>query len=77
MSRELPSDHRNLIPPPDAVLERLASNLRESRLLRSLLRLSRRAAQDRTSQQGNPLDRQIDIQTPHADQGAVGAEVKQ
>ena len=52
MSRELPSDHRNLIPTPETALKRLASNLREARLLRSLLRLSRRAAQDRTSQQG-------------------------
>lgn len=37
----------NLIPPPRIVRERLAKNLRESRLLRSLLRLSRRAAEER------------------------------
>jgi hypothetical protein len=36
-----------LIPPPAAVREQLARNLRENRLLRSLLRLSERAAEDR------------------------------
>ena len=35
------------IPQPDEVRERLAENLRESRLLRQLLRVSERAARDR------------------------------
>lgn len=41
------SSPANLIPPPRIVRERLANNLREGRLLRSLLRLSRRAAEER------------------------------
>lgn len=36
-----------LIPPPDAVRECLARNLRENRLLRALLRVSERAAEER------------------------------
>jgi hypothetical protein len=35
-----------LIPPPSAVREQLARNLRANRLLRSLLRLSERAAEE-------------------------------
>lgn len=35
-----------LIPPPAVVRDRLARNLRENRLLRSLLRLSERAAEE-------------------------------
>jgi hypothetical protein len=38
------SDTRPLIPPPREIRERLASNIREQRLLRALLRLSERAA---------------------------------
>lgn len=35
------------LPAPEVVRERLSSNLREARLLRSLLRVSERAARDR------------------------------
>jgi hypothetical protein len=35
-----------LIPPPPVVREHLARNLRENRLLRSLLRVSERAAEE-------------------------------
>jgi hypothetical protein len=41
------SDHEGLIPPPPLVRDRLARNIRERRLLRSLLRLSLRAAEVR------------------------------
>jgi hypothetical protein len=41
------SEQQVLIPPPPVVRERLASNVREGRLLRSLLRLSLRAAEER------------------------------
>jgi len=41
------SSPASLIAPPRIVRERLAKNLREGRLLRSLLRLSRRAAEER------------------------------
>ena len=39
-----PVDH---IPPPDAVRERLATSTRECRLLRSLLKVSLKAAEER------------------------------
>ena len=39
-------DAIDLIPPPRAVLERLARTLRAARLLRSQLRVSRRAAEE-------------------------------
>jgi hypothetical protein len=39
--------HEELIPPPPIVRERLATHIREGRLLRSLLRLSVRAAEER------------------------------
>jgi hypothetical protein len=41
------SEPQVLIPPPPVVRERLAHNIREGRLLRSLLRLSLRAAEER------------------------------
>jgi len=37
------------IPPPPVVRDRLARNIREGRLLRALLRLSVRAAEERIS----------------------------
>lgn len=37
------------VPPPDEVRKRLALNLQENRLLRSLLRLSEKAAEVRNS----------------------------
>lgn len=40
----------NLIPPAPTVRERLACNLRERRLLRALLNLSVRAAEERARQ---------------------------
>ena len=40
------SDSPNLIPPPAVVRGRLARNIRERRLLRSLLRLAIRATQE-------------------------------
>jgi hypothetical protein len=40
-----------LIPPPSAVREHLARNLRENRLLRSLLKVSERAAEERRREQ--------------------------
>jgi hypothetical protein len=43
-------DH-TLIPPPAAVREQLAQNLRENRLLRALLRVSERAAEQRYREQ--------------------------
>jgi hypothetical protein len=46
------SDHEGLIPPPPLVRDRLARTIRECRLLRSLLRLSIRAAEGR-SEEGN------------------------
>lgn len=39
-----------LIPPPQAVRERLAATIREAQLLRSLLRLSIRAAEEQQPQ---------------------------
>lgn len=44
------SRDKHLIPPPPIVRERLAQHLREGRLLRSLLRLSIRAAEERHRQ---------------------------
>lgn len=41
------SDAEVLIPPPALVRERLAKNVREARMLRSLLRLSVRISEDR------------------------------
>jgi hypothetical protein len=46
------SDDQKLIPPPPVVRERLARNIWEGRLLRSLLRLSLRAAEERHRQTG-------------------------
>lgn len=40
-------NENELIPPPKVVRDRLARNLREGDLLRKLLRLSERAAEDR------------------------------
>jgi hypothetical protein len=40
-------DPLSVIPEPDAVRERLAQNLREARLLRSMLRLSDRVSIER------------------------------
>ena len=40
------NDSQDLIPPPPVVRGRLARNIRERRLLQSLLRLSVRAAQE-------------------------------
>jgi len=40
-------DCRELIPPPPVVRDRLAENIRERRLLRSLLRLAIQAAEQR------------------------------
>jgi hypothetical protein len=50
------SDVEVLIPPPALVRERLARNVREARLLRSLLRLSVQSAdaKDRTKHSGRP-----------------------
>jgi hypothetical protein len=45
------NESQELIPPPAVVRERLARNVREGRLLQSLLRLSLRAAQDRRQEQ--------------------------
>lgn len=39
--------HDELIPPPPIVRERLATHIRHGRLLRALLRLSVRAAEER------------------------------
>jgi hypothetical protein len=41
------SPDQALIPPPPVVRERLAENIREGRILRALLRLSVRVAQER------------------------------
>lgn len=41
------SETRNLIPPPPILRDRLARNIKERRLLRALLRLSVRAAEER------------------------------
>jgi hypothetical protein len=43
-----------LIPPPPVVRETLARHIRQGRLLRALLRLSVRAAEERRSQPGKP-----------------------
>jgi hypothetical protein len=43
------SESKRLIPPPPVVRDRLARNIRERRLLRALLRLSLRAAEERRS----------------------------
>lgn len=40
------SEHEKLIPPPPVVRDRLARNIRERRLLRSLLRLAVRAVEE-------------------------------
>jgi hypothetical protein len=47
-----------LIPPPPIVRERLARHIREGRLLRSLLRLSVRAAEERHREILTPRNRQ-------------------
>jgi hypothetical protein len=44
------SDDEKLIPPPPVVRERRARHIREGRLLRSLYRLSIRAAEERHRQ---------------------------
>ncbi len=44
-----------LIPRPPVVREKLAANIREGRLLRSLLRLSIKAAEDRHRSQLDPV----------------------
>jgi hypothetical protein len=44
------NEHEKLIPPPPIVRDRLARNIRERRLLRALLRLSIRAAEERQQQ---------------------------
>jgi hypothetical protein len=44
-------ENANLIPPPPAVRDRLARNIRERRLLRALLRLSIRAAEENECQE--------------------------
>jgi hypothetical protein len=44
------SESEKLIPPPPVVRDRLARNIKERRLLRSLLRLSIRAAEDRRAE---------------------------
>jgi hypothetical protein len=44
------NEHERLIPPPPAVRTRLAQNIRERRLLRALLRLSVRDAEERQQQ---------------------------
>ena len=41
------SERHELIPPPPVVRDRLARNIEERRLLRSLLRLAIRAAKER------------------------------
>lgn len=51
------SEPEKLIPPPPVVRERLARNIKERRLLRSLLRLSVRAAEDRR-EEGPPTPRE-------------------
>jgi hypothetical protein len=48
------SEAQTLIPPPPVVRERLARHIEEGRLLRSLLRLSIRAAEVRHAQAGAP-----------------------
>lgn len=47
MMGESASDLFDLIPPPFVVRDRLARNIREARLLRTLLNLSIRAAEER------------------------------
>jgi hypothetical protein len=44
------NEQTELIPPPPIVRDRLARNIRERRLLRALLRLSIRAAEERRQQ---------------------------
>ncbi len=56
MPGESPSGPIPLIPPPGKVRERLGRNLREARLLRSLLRLSRKAAEERQVQEQKGVD---------------------
>jgi hypothetical protein len=41
------NERHELIPPPPVVRDRLAQNIKERRLLRSLLRISIRAAEER------------------------------
>jgi hypothetical protein len=48
------TQHDELIPPPPIVRERLATHIREGRILRSLLRLSVRAAEERHRQAQEP-----------------------
>lgn len=43
--QEHSSTPRDLIPDPETVLQQLSRNLREARLLRSLLRLARKATE--------------------------------
>ena len=45
------SDDKTLIPPPPVVRNRLAINIRERRMLRTLLRLSIQAAEYRREQE--------------------------
>ena len=40
------------VPPPEEIRERLAANLKESRILRKLLRLSERVARERPAAEG-------------------------
>jgi hypothetical protein len=46
--------HEELIPPPPIVRQELARHVREGRLLRALLRLSVRAAEERHQQPRAP-----------------------
>jgi hypothetical protein len=66
MSRKSRTNRRSLIPHPQTVLEGLAENLREARLLRSLLRLARKAVQTGNSRQGT-VDRDVELSRPERD----------
>ena len=61
------SHDTTLIPPPPVVRERLATHIREGRLLRSLLRLSVRAAEERHRQQGAAAPQTADRQALRQD----------
>jgi hypothetical protein len=56
------ANDRTLIPPPPVVRERLAIHIREGRLLRSLLRVSIRAAEERQRQTAAAPTRAADRQ---------------
>jgi hypothetical protein len=50
------------LPHPSAVRERLARNLRENRLLRALLRLSERVAEESLREQTDEVRQQPNVQ---------------